>query len=349
MNKNNSNKPGSKTIKNIKRKAINLSKTKLINTHYFDNKKKLPLVIQAAVGELNLVKWSSENRSFIEDNLLQHGAILFRGFQAQGVAEFEQLIQSVSETLLDYTYRSTPRSPVFGKIQTSTEYPAHQVIPLHNEMAYCQNWPLKIFFFCVQAAEQGGETPIADSRNILKRLNPKIIETFEQKKVMYVRNYGEGLDLSWQTVFQTNDPLEVEKYCDRAGITFEWKPGNRLKTQQICQGVATHPKTQEKVWFNQAHLFHISSLEPEVQRFFLAEYGETELPRNAYYGDNTPIESSVLDEIRSVYQQEMIVFSWQSGDILMLDNMAVAHGRNPYRGQRKVLVGMADNYAREIK
>ncbi|MBZ8183327.1 TauD/TfdA family dioxygenase [Oscillatoria salina IIICB1] len=347
MDKINSNQPGSKKIKGVKRKAINLSEYRLINPQYFDADKKLPLVIKGTVGKLNLIDWARENHSFIEENLCQHGGILFRGFQVKGVAEFEQFIQSVSETLLDYTYRSTPRSPVFGKIQTSTEYPAHQVIPLHNEMAYCHNWPLKICFFCVQAAENGGETPIADSRKVLQRLNPKIVEKFEEKKVMYVRNYGEGLDLSWQTVFQTNDPLAVEKYCDRAGITFEWKPGNRLRTQQICQGVATHPKTKEKVWFNQAHLFHISNLVPEVQRFFLAEYGETKLPRNAYYGDGSPIESSFLDEIRSVYQQERIVFPWQSGDILMLDNMQVAHGRNPYKGQRKVLVGMADNYARE--
>ena len=68
---------------------------------------------------------------------------------------------------------------------------------------------------------------------------------------------------------------------------------------------------------------------------------ESDLPRNAFYGDGTPIEDSVIEEINHIYRQEMISFSWQAGDILMLDNMLFAHGRNPFVGSRKVLVGMA--------
>jgi alpha-ketoglutarate-dependent taurine dioxygenase len=96
------------------------------------------------------------------------------------------------------------------------------------------------------------------------------------------------------------------------------------------------------VWFNQAHLFHISSLEPDVRESLLLSFREEDLPRNAYYGDGSRIEDDVLDEIRDVYQQEKVVFAWQEGDILMLDNMLMAHGRTPFIGQRKVLVGMAE-------
>jgi len=52
-----------------------------------------------------------------------------------GAAEFEQFIQAISGELIEYSYRSTPRSQVSGNIYTSTEYPADQSIPLHNEMA----------------------------------------------------------------------------------------------------------------------------------------------------------------------------------------------------------------------
>lgn len=116
----------------------------------------------------------------------------------------------------------------------------------------------------------------------------------------------------------------------------------RTAFAQICQASARHPRTGEEVWFNQAHLFHVSSLGPDMRDSLLAEFGEANLPRNSYYGDGTRIEDSVLDEIRGVYREEEVAFAWQQADILMLDNMLAAHGRRPFKGPRKVVVGMAE-------
>ncbi|MBD1938353.1 TauD/TfdA family dioxygenase [Microcoleus sp. FACHB-68] len=333
-----------KKLGNISRKTISLSPEELIKTSYVQQDSLLPLVVQPAVDELNLTAWAHNNRQFIQNHLWKHGGILFRDFKVDGVTEFERFIQAVAGELLEYSFRSTPRSKVNGNIYTSTEYPATQFIPLHNEMAYSRNWPLKIAFFCVKKAEQGGETPIADSRKVFERIKPEIREKFMQKKVMYVRNYGGGIDLPWQNVFNTDSKPEVEKYCVKAGIEFEWKENDRLRTRQICQAVAKHPNTNEMVWFNQAHLFHISNLEPTVCQELLATFKAEDLPRNAYYGDGSTIEDDVLEAIRQVYQQETIIFPWQEGDVLLLDNMLATHGRTPFSGSRQVVVGMAEPF-----
>lgn len=329
----------------VKRKAVSVSSEELVKTSYFQSENCLPAIFQPAGNILNLAGWSTNNRTSIATQLLKHGGILFRGFEVGGVAGFEQFIQAIGGELLEYSFRSTPRSQVSGNIYTSTEYPAEQFIPLHNEMAYSTNWPLKIAFFCVKKAEQGGETPIADSRKVFEKINPKIKERFAEKKVMYVRNYGAGVDLPWQNVFNTDSKTEVENYCEKTGIQLEWGNDNRLKTRQICQAVAQHPQTKEMVWFNQAHLFHISSLDPAVRRELLTSFKEEDLPRNAYYGDGSPIEDSILDEIRSCYQQETIIFPWQEGDVLLLDNMLAAHGRTAFVGSRRVVVGMAEAFS----
>jgi alpha-ketoglutarate-dependent taurine dioxygenase len=333
-----------KKLGNISRKTVSLYPEELIKTSSIQPDSLLPLVMQPAVDELNLTAWAQNNRQVIETHLSKHGGILFRGFKVDDVTEFEHFIQAIAGELLEYSFRSTPRSKVNGNIYTSTEYPATQFIPLHNEMAYSRNWPLKIAFFCIKKAEEGGETPIADSRKVFERIQPEIREKFMQKRVMYVRNYGGGIDLPWQNVFNTHSKSDVENYCVKAEIEFEWKENDRLITRQICQAVAKHPKTDEMVWFNQAHLFHISNLEPTVRQALLATFKAEDLPRNAYYGDGSTIEDDVLKAIRQVYQQETIIFPWQEGDVLLLDNMLATHGRTPFAGSRKVVVGMAEPF-----
>ena len=304
----------------------------------------LPLLVQPAAPGVGLIQWAGENRELLEQRLTQHGGILFRGFGIQGVAELQRLIAAVSAAdLLEYKNRSTPRTEIAGKIYSSTEYPANQEIPMHNENSYSDSWARKIFFFCeLPATGSGGMTPIADSARVYERISPAVRERFHEKKVMYVRNYGGGADLPWQDVFQTRDPKEAEAFCHEHRIEAEWLGDGRLRTRQVCQAVARHPKTGQMLWFNQAHLFHVSSLEPEIREVLLEIFGLDELPRNAFYGDGSPIEEAALAEIRQAYRDEQVAFPWEQGDVLLLDNMAVAHGRTSYSGERKIRVGMTE-------
>ncbi len=303
----------------------------------------LPLVVRPAAKGVDLIKWVTLNPGFVDTYLLRNGAILFRGFGLTAVEDFERMIEEVSGPLLDYSYRSTPRHLVSGKIYSSTEYPAHQAIPLHNENSYSRSWPMKLAFFSLQVAEQGGETPIADSRKIYHAISPEVRECFERKGLMYVRNYGTGLDLPWQEVFQTSNRAVVEEYCRKAEIEFEWLGDDQFRTRQRCQVVERHPRTGELVWFNQAHLFHVSRLPAEVREWLLTAFGEHNLPRNVYFADGSPIEASMLDEIMRVCDENSVVFPWHEGDVLIVDNMLTAHGRKPFAGKRKVVVGMAES------
>ncbi len=329
------------------RRSISVSQESLVTVAQLHDRSTLPMVVTPTVAGLNLTTWAANNREQVEELVLKHGGVLFRGFGVRSSEELEQFVSAMSPQMLEYTYRSTPRSQVVGKIYTSTEYPADQSIPFHNEMSYTSTWPMKIWFCCLKAAEQGGETPIADSRRVFEHLDPSIRQRFIDKRVMYVRNYGAGLDLSWQNVFQTDSRSEVEAFCRSAGIEFEWKGEDGLRTRQVCQSIARHPKTGEVVWFNQAHLFHVSSLPPLVRDMLLAEFKEEDLPRNTYYGDGTPIEPETLDAIRAAFDENAVLFPWQEGDVLMLDNMLVAHARSPFVGARKVVVGMAESYSEE--
>ena len=328
-----------------RRQAVKVSPENLISSETLIPGKSYPLVLSPTVKEVDFVTWATDNRELISTLLLKHCGILFRNFQVKGIAEFEQFIKTVAGDLLEYRDRSSPRSSVQGNIYTSTDYPANQNIFLHSENSYAATWPLKLFFFCVKPAQQGGETPITDTRKLFEYIVPEIRDHFIKKQVMYVRNFGEGFGLPWQTVFQTNEPAEVEAFCHKNDIEFEWKPDDKLRTRQVRPCIARHPQTGEMVWFNHAAFFHISTLETQIREELLAEFSEEELPHNTYYGDGSPIEPEVLEAIRAIYQQETVIFPWQAGDILMLDNMLAAHGRRSYIGSRKIVVGMAESFS----
>ncbi|HLL70300.1 MAG TPA: TauD/TfdA family dioxygenase [Pyrinomonadaceae bacterium] len=333
-----------KKFKTTKPQVFRVSQERLIKTGYLEGEGSFPLVIEPEVENLNVLEWVASQREMVERELLKHGAILFRNFKIEGVSDFEQFARTLTPQLMNYKERAAPRSEVGSNVYTSTEFPADQTIPLHHEMAYTHNWPMKLWFNCVLPAESGGATPITSDRKIINLIAPDIKKKFIEKEVMYVRNYGEGVDMPWQVVFQTTDRAVVEEYCRNANTEVEWRDGNRLRTRQRRQAVATHPKTGETVWFNHAHLFHVSNLEPQVREALLSEFKEDELPRNAFYGDGTSIETEVLDEIRDLYHREAVIFPWQRGDILMLDNMLASHGREPFVGDRKVIVAMAEPF-----
>ncbi|WP_414513679.1 amino acid adenylation domain-containing protein [Nostoc sp. PCC 9305] len=322
-------------------KAVSLIAEQLIKTDYLQGGQNFPLVIQPNTTEVDLLSWVDNNREYLETELLKHGAILFRGFNIRSVSEFENFAQTICPNLFA-EYGDLPRTGEGGKVYGSTPYPPDKAILFHNESSHLHQWPLKIWFFCVQPAQQGGETPIIDCRKAYRLINPKLRERLEQKQLMYVRHYTNSLDVSWQTFFRTNDKLVVENYCRQAKIDVEWYDNNSLITRQVRPALAVHPNTSEPVFFNQIQLHHIAYLDVEVRESLLSTFGKQQLPRNVYYGDGTSIEDSVIAEINEVYQQSQTSFSWEQGDILMLDNMLTAHGRNPYIGSRKILVAMGE-------
>jgi len=348
MTEKSSNRPSSfRKFGAVKRKAMRLSTEELVKFGSLtgdDAEGAFPLVVQPNSASLNLVSWGEGHRDLIDKKLLEHGVILFRGFKVGSVEHFQDFARAVSSDLLDYKERAAPRNEVASNVYTSTEFPPDQVIPMHHEMSYSHNWPTKLFFYCHTAPPKGGRTPVVDDRKLVGLIDPAIKKRFEEKGVMYVRNYGEGVDLSWREAFQTDDREVVEDYARRSHMELEWREGDRLRARSRRQVYATHPKTGETVWFNHAHMFHSSNLPEAVREALLAEFAEDELPRNAFYGDGSPIEDSILAEIRELYEREAVRFEWRAGDVMMVDNFLASHGRESFEGPRKILVAMAELY-----
>jgi alpha-ketoglutarate-dependent taurine dioxygenase len=287
------------------------------------------------VGDLSA--WVRRHRESILSALHTCGAVLLRNV-ATDLELFERIVQSLGGNTLPYRERSTPRTKVRGNVYTSTEYPADQRIPLHNENSYSDSWPDRLFFLCAMPAETGGETPVADSRAVFDCLDLGVRERFADG-VRYTRTYRDGLGLGWQESFQTTVRAEVEKYCGQHAMQCEWD-GQVLRTSVVRPAWRDDPRSGVPVWFNQAHLFHVSALDEEIREALLSLHEERDLPRNAYHADGSPLRADDLAAIERAYRECALALPWRAGDLLMVDNIVAAHGRMPYTGSRRILVAM---------
>jgi alpha-ketoglutarate-dependent taurine dioxygenase len=293
---------------------------------------------------LPIVPWVKEHRDALLATLHEHGAVTIRGAVHEPEV-LEEITRIVGGDPLSYTERTTPRSTVSGNVYTSTEYPAAQTIPQHNETAYARVVPKWLFFACTTPAAEGGATPLADNAAVLRKLPDDVVGRFRELGVLYTRAYRLGLGLTWQEVFQTGDRAVAEKYCDDNGIAYEWLDDDAMRTRSRRPAVLTHPVTGEEVWFNQAHLFHVSNLPEDVRGALVEMYEEQDYPRHAYYGDGTPISDDDLAVIRRAFDECLLARPWERGDLMIIDNLRVSHGRQPFKGERRVLVTMAGTAA----
>ncbi|HEY4831776.1 MAG TPA: TauD/TfdA family dioxygenase [Waddliaceae bacterium] len=324
----------------------------------FINEQKLPLVIEAnkSLTFEEFLDYIRKNKDALENKILKFGGLLFRGFPIIGADGFNAVVDALGfGKPISYIGGDTPRDKVKGKVYTSTEAPPSFMIPLHNEMSFVKYYPRHIYFYCEVPAQEGGETSIADARGIYNAIHPKIKEKFAQSGLKYISNfYGHSriLDLvnryqrahkTWMDAFETDDKKEVEKRCYENEFGYKWTKKDWLQVIHESPSVIVHPKTGERAWFNQAHLYDYN---PRLLGFWnwlgtkFIYFRKDTIMHEIFYGDGTPVTKKDLYQIMDVLEKETIRFPWQKHDMMVLDNILTMHGRAPYAGKRRILAAM---------
>lgn len=275
--------------------------------------------------------------------LTAYGAVLVRGMQpveVGGTALLDAVTELTGMDPCPYTEQSSPRTRVGSGVFTATDYPAHAEIFPHNELSYATAWPRVLGFYCDTPADEGGATTLVDSRAVLRSLPDEVRDSFTAKDWSYVRNLRGGAGLDWPTVFQTTSKDRAREYCEAHGIGLEWVGGGaRIHARRPALLVAEPGGPAS--WFNHVAAFHVSTQPPDVATALRRVYAEPDLPVNTYYGTGEPIPDEVVATIRAAYREHQLNVDWRRGDLVLVDNHRVAHGRLPFAGTRKVFVLLA--------
>ena len=281
-----------------------------------------------------------QGSSYLDELLTRRKALVFRGFGVTA-GTLDSVIDLLLPSRLAYVHGNSPRSKVGKNVYTSTEYPPELTISMHNELSYAARWPSRLLFYCEKAPGTGGATPVVDGARWLESIDPEIRTAFADG-VRYRQNLhdGKGLGKSWQATFETDKREEVDAYLADANATWCWN-ADGLQISQVRPVTIRHPVTGEEVWFSQFDQWHPVGL-GEAAAIALAQImGEDEMPQSVAFADGSPIPASYAVHVRDRGLSEAVDVDWRTGDLLLIDNVLVGHGRRPFTGQRRVLVAMS--------
>jgi len=286
-------------------------------------------------------RWAVEHRDALRAAVVEHGSLLVRGLRLRNVAEIEAVFRGLGSLMIEKEAFAARRSYSHGVYSSST-WPPNQPMCMHHELSYLLEFPSLMLFACLIAPTDGGATTVADSPTVLRGLPTELIERFERVGWLLIRNYNNEVGASIADAFGTDDRPAVESYCRANAIEFEWRPDGALRTWQCRSAVVHHPLTGQRCWFNQIAFLNEWTIDPEVREYLMDVYGEDGLPFNTRFGNGDPIGADVVQAINEVYEAHTARERWQAGDLMLVDNVRTAHGREPFEGPREVVVAMAD-------
>src|SRR2546430_4720879 len=300
---------------------------------------KSPLLRVEAPGDA--AGWAAEHRDRVRAVVAEHGSLLIRGLALRDAAGTDAVFRRLG-SLMTEKEAFAPRRRYSDGVYSSSKWPPNQPMCMHHELSYRLEFPGLMLFACLVAPTDRGATPVADSPTVLHALPKELVERFERMGWVLIRNYNNEIGASFAEAFGTDDRRAIESYCSANAIKFEWQPDGALRTWQRRSAVVHHPRTGQRCWFNQIAFFNEWTMDPEVREYLVDIYGEDGLPFNTRFGNGDPIGPEVIQVIDEVYEKNTACEPWQSGDLLLVDNVRTAHGREHFEGPREVLVAMAD-------
>jgi len=289
------------------------------------------------------IRWASANVETVKTALAAEGAVLFRGFPIQTAADFDGF--SAAFGYGDFTYKESLSNAVrinrTARVFTANEAPPDVEIFLHHELAQTPIYPQKIFFCCLSPAEKGGATPVCRSDDLFLAFStrhPVWADRFRQLGVRYTTwmpgrdDAGSGQGRSWRSTLGASGRADAEARLAGLGYTWIWVENDSLLATTPVLPAVRRLENGRESFFNQVIAAY---------RGWERRAGDSKPLLT--FGNGAEIPADALDALVETSLEFITPLEWQQGDIALVDNYRVMHGRYPYSGSRKreVLVCLA--------
>ena len=138
-----------------------------------------------------------------------------------------------------------------------------------------------------------------------------------------------GMGRSWRSTFRAETREQAEVRMTLLGYSWEWQPDGSLRvTTPVLPGVK-ELSTGHRSFFNQ---------------LIAASKGwkdDRNDPSKAItFGDGSPLNVEAVHTASTLADEITFDVPWQKGDVALVDNFAVMHGRRTFTGTRKLLASL---------
>lgn len=328
--------------------AINMASVS-IPGQQMDYDATFPLALECKTSGISLAAataWVGAHRDELLERAGEHGAILFRGLPLNSPEDCDAFVAAFGLTNFPYieSLSNAVRVNYTERIFSANEAPADVTIYFHHEMAQTPIYPAKLFFFCMQAAEEGGETPLCRSDVLFERLAdrcPEFAKNCEQKGLRYSNvmpadnDPKSGMGRSWKSTLRAETRADAEARLREIDYDWEWLPDGCLRATTPVLPAVRDVGQGRKAFFNQ------------LIAAFQGWKDERNDPSKAIrFGDGSPLDRDAVNIATELAYEIAFDLPWQRGDAVLVDNFVTMHGRRTFRGTRKVLASLADPHKR---
>lgn len=291
-------------------------------------------------GGGDLASFLLANKGAVDAALADAGALLFRGFDVPGPLAFDAAIEGYGEAGFTYedSLSNAVRTNVTPRVFTANEAPPTTEIFLHHEMAQTPLYPAKLFFYCEIAPGSGGATPLCRSDWVLERLqeqSPAFVARLEAEGVRYTNvmpgsdDAGSGQGRSWRSTLSVADEASAEARLQELGYSWEWLQDGSLRVTTAALPAVRTLADGRKTFFNQL-----------IAAFRGWADSRNDPNKAITFGGGEAITSEDMAPAIALADEFTHDLAWQAGDVALIDNFTVMHGRRPFEGKRRVLASL---------
>ncbi|GMN02141.1 TauD/TfdA family dioxygenase [Erythrobacter sp. MTPC3] len=296
-----------------------------------------PAIIE---GSGDLAAFLTANKQDVDAALANAGALLFRGFDVGDPQAFDAAVEGYGEPGFTYedSLSNAVRTNVTPRVFTANEAPPSTEIFLHHEMAQTPLYPSKLFFYCEIAPDSGGATPLCRSDWVLAELEkhaPGFVTRAEKEGVRYTNvmpgcdDAGSGQGRSWRSTLSVSTREEAEARLTVLGYSWEWQTDDSLRATTPALPAIRTISDGRRTFFNQL-----------IAAFRGWADSRNDPNRAITFGDGSPITAGDMAPAIAVADELTEDLAWQAGDVALVDNFLVMHGRRPFSGKRRVLASL---------
>lgn len=288
----------------------------------------------------NSCAWMDRHSPGLRAATDKHGAVLVRGLELPDPGEVERLVLPLACPLMVEREGFAARRRL-GGLYSSAEWPHNEPMCMHHELSYAAEPPGLLVFACLTAPAAGGAIGLADAAAMARDLPEDLVGRFAREGWILTRTYVRLAAVRLSDAFGGVDRDTVAAYCQANAIEHEWRADGTLRTWQRRAALTVHPASGVPCWFNQIAFLNEYTMDPDVRAYLRSTLGPHDLPFNTSYGSGAAIAEETVRKINETYDTHTMRVQLRAGDLLIVDNIRMAHGREAYRPPRDVLVAMA--------